>query len=363
MRFHGMDLARAVLMILGVFYHAGLIYSIGDGWRVQAEAASIWFNYLADFSHFFRMPAFYIVGGFFLALSLSKYDIQRVLIDRTFRLLVPMFVVGFSFNSIMNYYSNNIIVDESLFLYVIKGQWLGHLWFIGNLFVYCIGYSLVRKQIELVDVHKVGVYKFYYITIAILSVVFLILSLIASIIPIHKIFFISVKDIVIYFPYFILGALLFNNVTLLDRLSSSGFKVQVLFNVLLGTSLFILHDFELSNGISLVLGSIFTAASSILVISIFHRVKSNSAFTLKISSSSYTIYLMHQPIMVVIFGFTDGFFGSILLDYLLICILTLVFSYIVHVLFVMKSQVLKFLLNGVPYFKVKIGTFSNSRRP
>ncbi|KYL34309.1 hypothetical protein A2I98_12240 [Pseudoalteromonas agarivorans] len=71
-RLHGIDFCRAVFMILGLFYHTALIYNDGYVWRVSSSDNSIFFNYISNFIHAFRMEAFYIISGFFYLLVYTK---------------------------------------------------------------------------------------------------------------------------------------------------------------------------------------------------------------------------------------------------------------------------------------------------
>jgi len=64
-RLHGIDFFRAVLMILGLFYHTALIYNDGYVWRVPLAESYLFFNYISDFINTFRMETFYIISVFF----------------------------------------------------------------------------------------------------------------------------------------------------------------------------------------------------------------------------------------------------------------------------------------------------------
>lgn len=47
-RYHGLDLARAVLMILGVVFHAACIYSPEKSWRVSNIETNYIFDYITS---------------------------------------------------------------------------------------------------------------------------------------------------------------------------------------------------------------------------------------------------------------------------------------------------------------------------
>lgn len=124
-------------MVLGLFFHAGLIYGVDQDWRVLSDETSLIINYMSDFTHIFRMEAFYLISGFFYLLVFSKGR-DGFAKDRIYRALLPLLFCGLLLNPIMNYYSYNKSYDWGSFDYVLQGQWLGHLWFLGNLIVYFI---------------------------------------------------------------------------------------------------------------------------------------------------------------------------------------------------------------------------------
>ena len=65
-----MDSMRATLMMLGVFVHSVQKYNYSD------EPATIMMN-VALFLHIFRMPAFFVVSGFFCHFTLQRYNTRK----------------------------------------------------------------------------------------------------------------------------------------------------------------------------------------------------------------------------------------------------------------------------------------------
>lgn len=88
-------------MMLGVFLHAGLAYAqparevwlATDRYGSVAIDASIWFI------HLFRMSLFFLLSGYFAALLVSRKGVKKFLWNRTLRIAIPMlaffpFLVG-----------------------------------------------------------------------------------------------------------------------------------------------------------------------------------------------------------------------------------------------------------------------------
>ena len=63
-RLHYMDSMRSVLMLLGVVLHAARPYDSND-WQVKDAARLELLDGLVAGIHLFRMPAFFVVAGYF----------------------------------------------------------------------------------------------------------------------------------------------------------------------------------------------------------------------------------------------------------------------------------------------------------
>ena len=82
-RYHGLDAARAIALLLGVSLHAAcslIPYAIG--WAatdVEATPAMVVFF---DVIHMFRMALFFLMAGFFANLALERKGRPAFLRDR-----------------------------------------------------------------------------------------------------------------------------------------------------------------------------------------------------------------------------------------------------------------------------------------
>ena len=94
-RYYGLDLLRAVAMLLGLLVHAPLVYMIPElAWEFEfyakvppldpiIGAVNAWI-------HFWRMPTFFILAGFFAQLVLSRRGATAFLRDRFVRIAGAM---------------------------------------------------------------------------------------------------------------------------------------------------------------------------------------------------------------------------------------------------------------------------------
>jgi peptidoglycan/LPS O-acetylase OafA/YrhL len=93
-RFHAFDALRAAMMLLGVALHSSTAYStFPDVWWLKDPVTSRWLDAFLLFIHSFRLPAFFVMSGFFAALLIGRRGWQGFLENRVARLGLP-FLLG-----------------------------------------------------------------------------------------------------------------------------------------------------------------------------------------------------------------------------------------------------------------------------
>lgn len=89
LRFHALDSLRAVMMLLGIYFHTALAYSpIGPWFYRETKLTSALIPSLAVI-HLFRMPIFYVAAGFFFALLCERRGLWGAAGNRIRRILLP----------------------------------------------------------------------------------------------------------------------------------------------------------------------------------------------------------------------------------------------------------------------------------
>lgn len=89
-RLHALDNLRALLMWLGIVLHVSAIYAIQplpNAWRDGQR--TVWADLVVSSVHAFRMPAFFILAGFFTALLVQSRGPGGLLRHRLARLALP----------------------------------------------------------------------------------------------------------------------------------------------------------------------------------------------------------------------------------------------------------------------------------
>ena len=343
-RIDGLDFCRAIFMILGLFYHVGLIYGGEQNWRVYSEEGYWGIKVISDFIHQFRMEAFYLISGFFYTLIFSK-DRPGFLKNRTLRLLIPLVFCGALINSVMNYYSYNFTYSVDLD-YLIGGEWVGHLWFLGNLFVYFIvSFPLMKLIIKANKLNPSALLLFFYVVFPLFAVLGLIIS---NLTYEGIILFISFDQIFYFYSYFFLGCLCFSNkesfISILDS-KYLPFSLAI-FSVL---SFVVYFNFIGIDAVNLVISNVAKGSLVLFMTAALYILGSRKSKSVRsVSESSYTIYLLHEPLIVLSYVFVfSGLKINPIIEYFLIISAVFFLSYSFHNLLVKKSQVLRCLLNGV----------------
>jgi glucans biosynthesis protein C len=89
-RLHSLDNLRAVMMWLGVVLHVSMNHFVGDfpaPWR--DKQTTLVADLILAFIHAFRMPVFFVIAGFFVALLVAQRGAKGMLVHRMRRLALP----------------------------------------------------------------------------------------------------------------------------------------------------------------------------------------------------------------------------------------------------------------------------------
>lgn len=143
-REHFWDALRAFLMLLGIPYHVALSYQPGRDFIVHSGEGVRGFPEFAQVIHLFRMPAFFVIAGYFALLLLARREPSAWLKGRFVRLGVPFLTSIVILVPAMNLACelSNFPLPEALRSWRHNslssgGYWVRHLWFIIVLLYFC----------------------------------------------------------------------------------------------------------------------------------------------------------------------------------------------------------------------------------
>ncbi len=143
----GLDALRVGLILLGIPFHAALPFADGALGLIHADRSSTAVAVVVVLLRTLRMPAFFLVSGFFAARLLAKRPADVWLRDRFVRLVIP-FVVALATivplqRAITATYreATGILVDA-------PQPSFHHLWFLSILFAFCIAVVVTRPVLD-----------------------------------------------------------------------------------------------------------------------------------------------------------------------------------------------------------------------
>jgi glucans biosynthesis protein C len=371
-RYDYMDSLRAALIIAGVFFHAALPYRTVGHWNVQEALGAVEFDYLAATLTSFRMATFFMVAGFFCALTFSLQKASTNLRRRLLVFGVPLlsFIVAiqpiqFALRWSHEHSSPGASPSGSLEFwraYFANGAFVSHLWFLVNLIIY---YVMVRAAMEILErspTIREGFRKLLMSLPAALLRSKTILSL-ASVVLVEPWLRLASKwlpvvpgldtsELLAYLPFFLVGFLLYKSPKAMDEFCVVRFAD---FLVLIGAIGFWGSGWFTDHFLQELLIAIiswqaaWTIGASLLAA--FRRwFNVENPAVRAISEASYTIYLFHHLVVIALATMFLGVAvpGGLAAKYGLVVAMTCVITFTLHHFVIRKSMILSRLFNGRP---------------
>ncbi len=153
MRFHAMDSLRGWMMLLGVVLHAACAYGalpMGEAWPFKDEHQSGLMDVILVAIHAFRMPAFFLVAGFFTCLLVARRGLGGMLDNRARRVGLPLVAgwvafVPLTFAGFLEAAPSSVspLSAELGWDALLSPVNLGHLWFLYYLLMFYVATELV----------------------------------------------------------------------------------------------------------------------------------------------------------------------------------------------------------------------------
>ncbi len=288
---------------MGIVYHSVQAFYInGTG---HSEVVSS-YGFFLDLSHGFRMPAFFLVAGFFLEMLLQKRNRFEVLVSRFKRVMLPFFI-GIILLTPPMYFLPRL--DQYLYAGYLTSldQWInileklyakfwrklepGHLWFLFYLFSFSILGSFLRETRLFSIFDKIKEWFFPLITMS------LMLSMDSHLkVNSPNTFFIPWNTWVYYYVYFFMGMLTFS------------LHPEKSFSLLWTLPAFVLVFVSFNSKLMASIHyAFFNWCVVMSLVGLVARWNLGYSKTIRyISDSSYWLYLIHE---VVLYGFDIIFFS------------------------------------------------------
>lgn len=363
-RDHYWDSARALLMLLGIPYHAALAYKPGQEWIVVSGEGASFFTYLSEFIHLFRMPAFFMIAGYFAALLLARREPDVWLRARLVRLFVPLVAAMLLLVPLMNFVTelSNLPLTQAVASFqhnsaTSGGYWVRHLWFIIILLYCSIAVATVAWRRPALRTALVGPrldgwiarnFPVVLLAMAILlglweagAVELFYKAGLATNLPQQVL---RLDELIMFAPWFLLGCLIQRAPATLERMTRPSRAVAMVAVVATGVSLWTLG--QLSPPMGRFVG---TVAGTALAQMVFAGARAfldrPIPLVQRLVSASFVIYLFHMPIIVTLIWLGQTVAVPVGVKAVAVMLLGLGLSYGVWLL-VERSPLLSFLFDG-----------------
>jgi glucan biosynthesis protein C len=357
-----MDSMRGILMMLGLVYHSAKLFSPKQDWILFTNNTTDIAYYIVEIIHLFRMPTFFIVSGYFAAMTLKKYGVRKFLKVRVSRILIPLITTALTLNSLQAWIlTKSGWMDMTLSAYLREGGWVTHLWFLINLLLYFILAALFvllfkKKFFNLLRQIDTLLLKvpFAFILLFLLPSSIILFLAIGQVYPIRAI--INTSLIFNYMPFFFFGMLLFSHQKLLQKFTEFPPKMSALVTIVTLLIVNYLYQFEAYSWyiIRTMILSIGMWASASLCFFLFKKYTDYHSKVFRfLSEISYSVYLFHHG-LVIAFGLLllhfqiGGFLGMLLL-----IVIVATTSIMIHTQLIAKVPLLSLFFNGKISTKAK----------
>jgi glucan biosynthesis protein C len=147
-----LDNLRSFALLLGIIFHAAIVYASKIGYAIQNTQRLDSLSYFCFWIHSFRMPLFFLISGYFSALVWEKKGKNMYIEGRIFRIFIPM-ALGLLLLSPIQYFLMSLIKSPDLKMIVFLERFFtpqsfahSHIWFLVDLLIFSILFILTPKQ-------------------------------------------------------------------------------------------------------------------------------------------------------------------------------------------------------------------------
>lgn len=346
-RIAGLDLWRAILMSAGIFVHGSL-------WLPPRAL----FVIVGDASQAFRMGAFYAISGILSALVLGQRDPPEWLRQRLLQLGIPAFCALVLSSPLIWY----VVTSHRAAAYgwpLLPFEW-HHLWFLFGLMLYSGVAAMLHtvdrrtRLIERLDgAATTGSGRIAILAVAALGAALLGMStplILATLPTAYLRSFGNVQLIFGYLPMFLFGFVLARSPRLCSEIHATRrfcIVICVGMTAAYGATHLVGPLVPLAGYVRFVAAALCPPAAFVLIFGSAMAVRRVPPLLQHLSQASYTIYILHYPICVVI-NVTLAADIEPILAYGLSVTASAAASFALHVLAVERSPLLRLLLNGKP---------------
>lgn len=373
-RLHGLDAMRLLLMLLGIPYHAALIYDLEPSWLIHSTRSSVVLTDIAILLHSFRLGAFFILAGFFASLVENRQGPQIWLKGKLLQLGIPLVACMVLLTPPQIFIAALARQDSGLLdvtaawnsvLTVASHPsklWVLHLWFLVDLMLICCAFGLgcmlpaLRQTQRWLDVAERFAVRHEAATQALLLAVFLAATLVIQlfhvVLHVPEVTLVSgliqVQSTLYYGVFFMLGVFLRRRNGFLEWFS--GFSWVNLVLAILAPVSCVLAARSSSHAAQSALMFLQTISTlcvaRVLFWAAMRFAQQPNRRIRRGADAAFTVYLIHHPIVAVLGLLCVRMQFPPLASWIGIVVVATVLSLAFHDVLVARSRVLSLLFSG-----------------
>ncbi len=363
-RIYYYDNARGLASIMGVFYHIGMIFSFP--WIINVPSNEFIPSIQMFITHVnvARMPLFLFISGYFTMYSIRKNSVTLFLQKRVQRIFMPLvvsYIIIGTFQIVLYNIYNSIDFELATFIKRLNpftpNFHLSHLWFLYHLVIFSIILVLINRLPfnikEKINILFAKMHANIISSVFIWTVIVYLFSTgsktIWSFLANNNSDILDIPKMAYNFPFFCFGAFaLLNQQLIKQNIITAKVKEIILFLAIYLASIFLL-SFEL-HYLKWVIIQVETVSLLLLILNICKLWLSHTNKVLKyISNASYAFYIFHHPIVLfvgIVYLTSNITTSFMILDYFILCVITISLTYIAYHFFVYKSKIGDLLFTG-----------------
>lgn len=341
-RIHSVDALRTFLMFAGIFVHAGTI-------AVPLLHGIIYTSSL------FRMEGFFLLSGFFAAMSLTRTPAHEFIAKRMPGMLVPLLVVlplNFVVLWLVGVYAE---VRTAAFPDVEIGPlphaWHLHLWFL----IVLAGFAAMAPYLNPLAERAGKVLSRLRAAPIALAIALLVamevgarasVEAMALVWPGVEAEWLVVAQF-IYLPFYFLGMLAWHHQSLRDALIAPSGRAAATWSLVAAVAIALVLSGLLPGPVRVLAENVFgVAVIGVLAYAFKMVVRRRTPFLAFLSESVYTAYLLHFLFIWMVLAALGGVFESYWPIYAAAVVAGFAGPLLIHAYGVRRSNVIGFLLNG-----------------
>jgi glucan biosynthesis protein C len=303
-RLSSLDNARATLLLLGVLFHASVFVYLYQKPESLGEFLLVVFTH--QFLHVFRMPAFFVIAGFFAAYLLQTRGPNKFFQNRLQRIALPLLIFWIPLGFANSWSSQGAWLTGRSTFDVLPIDF-GHLWFLYFLILYCVIFWAFSAPLRKLLTQRVSPHVFLLLLAAAFPLIPGVFDQEGTLATSTRLFP-EPGLLLLYFLIFLSGAIAYHQqdgwLTFLKRRA-----VLLVALLLLSFGVFfVIQDWGVAVTPWIYAASVVSGTYGVLGLFLRFATKQNKVFKF-VSDASYWIYLVHLPLVffLLIFLSTLGF--------------------------------------------------------